>query len=54
MKLSQQLGPINIGNSNDEIIDATQESPGIVKHSLAAVLFDKFDTCPYCGSKFCD
>ena len=53
MKLSQQLGPININDSNVEYIRAAQENKRLVKHSLASVLFDKFDTCPYCGGKFC-
>lgn len=53
MKVSQRLGPINISDSDFEPIDPAQENRKRVKHSLAAVLFDRFDTCPYCGGKFC-
>ena len=52
MKLSQRLGPINIDDSNIEPNSHAQEDNGLVKHSLASVLFDKFDTCPYCGGRF--
>lgn len=53
MKLSQRLGPISVSDSNVEYNGAVQENREFVKHSLAALLFDKFDTCPYCGGKFC-
>ena len=54
MRLSERLGPISISDSNIENTGAAQEDSGRVKHSLASVLFDKFDICPYCGGKFCD
>lgn len=53
MRLSQRLGPIIIDDSNIESIGAAQEDTALIKHSLASVLFDKFDDCPYCGGKFC-
>lgn len=52
-KPSKELRNI-VGDSNDEGNDATQASTEPVKHSLASVLFDKYDTCPYCGGKFFD
>lgn len=54
MRLSQRLGPINTSNGNIEDVGPAQGASGLVKHSLASALFDKFDTCPYCGGKFCD
>ena len=51
MQSSKRSGPINVGDGNT---DAAQESSGVVEHSLASVLFDKFDTCQYCGGKFYD
>lgn len=53
MKLSQRLGPINISDRDLQSTGAAQENGELVRHSLASVLFDKFDTCPYCGGKFC-
>lgn len=53
MKLSQGLGPINVSDSNVDYIGAAQGNQGLVKHSLSSVIFDEFDTCPYCGGKFC-
>ena len=53
MNLSQRLGPINTDEGNTEPVDAALERRGLAKHSLASVLLDKFDTCPYCGGKFC-
>lgn len=50
MQSPKRLGLCNVGDGNTA---AAQESSGIVKHSLASILFDKFDTCPYCGGKFC-
>ena len=54
MNLSQRLGHIIVGDSNGGDNNAMQESTELVKHPLASVLFDRFDTCPYCGGKFCD
>ena len=51
MQSSKGLGLFDAGNGNT---DASQESSSVVEHSLASVLFDKFDTCPYCGGKFCN
>ena len=53
MKLSQRLGATNFSDGDFEPNDPVQENRERVKHSLAAVLFDKFDTCPYCGGNFC-
>lgn len=54
MRLSHRLGPISFSDSDIENTDVVQENNGHVKHSLASVLFDKFDICPYCGGKFCN
>ena len=53
MKLSQRLGPIDTSDSETEFIGTAQNNRGVVRHSIASVLFDKFDTCPYCDGKFC-
>ena len=39
-------------DSSKDNIGAVPENTGLARHSLASVLFDKFDTCPYCGGKF--
>ena len=52
MTTCQQLGSVDLSESNVEHL-AAPEDRGLVKYSLASVIFDKFDACPYCGGKFC-
>ena len=52
MKIPQQLVSVDLSDGDVEHLPS-QEDTGLVKHSLASVIFDKFDACPYCGSKFC-
>ena len=54
MMTSQCLSPTNISDSCNDNAEATLENRRPARHSLASVLFDRFDTCPYCGGKFCD
>ena len=53
MRLSQRSSSTDDIESNVEYFDAAQEQTERLKSSLASILFDKFDTCPYCGGKFC-
>ena len=52
MRLSERLDPTNIDDSSKDNTGVAPEHAGLAKHSVASVLFDKFDTCPYCGGKF--
>lgn len=53
MTLSRHLGPIDTDDSNAEYVGAVEQNERPIRHSFASVLFDKFDTCPYCEGKFC-
>ena len=52
MRLSERLDPTNIDDSSKDNTGVAPEHTGLARHSVASVLFDKFDTCPYCGGKF--
>ena len=52
MRLSGRLDPTNMDDSSKDNIGVVPENTGLAMHSLASVLFDKFDTCLYCGGKF--
>lgn len=52
MRLSERLNPTNVDDSGKEKTGVVPENTRLAKHSLTSVLFDKFDTCPYCGGKF--
>ncbi len=53
MNLSQPLSLIDIDETVDEHVDNAGEFTGPGKLSPASIIFDKFDTCLYCGGKFC-
>ena len=52
MRSSERLDPTNIDDSSVDNTDVVPENSRLARHSLASVLFDKFDTCPYCDGKF--
>ena len=51
-RVSERLNPTNMDGSSKENIGVVPQNTIPARHSLSSLLFDKFDTCPYCGGKF--